>query len=188
MWEGSFTPFRFYASPLSRFYKSMNKSNIVLIGMPGSGKSTVGIILAKRLSYGFLDTDVMIQISEKRSLQAIVDSDGYMALRKIEENVILSLKCQRQVIATGGSAVYSPAAMDHLKKQGIVVFLDAPIHTLLSRINDMDTRGIARRPDQSFEDLFKERFALYVKYAEITVASAGLSQEEVCDAVIEKIG
>lgn len=117
-----------------------SKPNIVLIGMPGSGKSTVGIILAKRLSYGFLDTDILIQTSERRSLQAIVDSDGYMTLRKIEEGVILGLKCHRQVIATGGSAVYSHDAVTHLKELGTIVFLDTEINILLSRINDMGTR------------------------------------------------
>lgn len=164
---------------------SPGKSNVVLIGMPGSGKSTVGIILAKRLSYDFTDTDILIQISERRSLQNIVDSEGYMALRSIEESVILGLKCHRQVIATGGSAVYSPAAMSHLKQLGTIVFLDTDMDTILSRIHDLATRGIARRPDQSFEQLFTERGMLYRKYAEYTVQCSALNHEEVCEKVAE---
>jgi shikimate kinase len=166
--------------------KSPIKQNIVLIGMPGSGKSTVGIILAKKLSYDFIDTDVLIQASEKRSLQTIVDSDGYMALRKIEESIILGLNCHLQVIATGGSAVYSPAAMAHLKQLGAIVFLDADSRTLLSRINDLPTRGLARRPDQTFEELYAERIVLYEKYAEITIPCAALNHEEVCGEIMRK--
>lgn len=163
------------------------KSNIVLIGMPGSGKSTIGVMLAKRLSYGFVDTDILIQLSEHRPLQDIVDSDGYMVLRNIEERIILDLNCHRQVIATGGSAVYSQKAALHLQALGTIVFLNVNIDTLLSRISDMKTRGIARRPDQSFEDLFAERSALYKKYAEITIECSALNHEEVSDVIEEHI-
>jgi shikimate kinase len=166
---------------------SKPKSNIVLIGMPGSGKSTIGVMLAKRLSYGFVDTDILIQISEHRPLQDIVDSDGYMVLRNIEECIILDLNCHRQVIATGGSAVYSQKAVRHLQELGTIVFLDTKIKTLVTRIKDMQTRGIARRPDQSFEDLFAERSALYKKYAEITIECSELNHEEVCDGIVKKI-
>src|SRR5512136_2949872 len=103
--------------------------------MPGSGKSTVGVILAKLTSLGFADTDVLIQTSEGRSLQEIVDTDGYMALRKIEEEILLRLDCCNHVIATGGSAVYSHSAMEHLKPGGFVVFLDVDMATLESRIS-----------------------------------------------------
>lgn len=155
--------------------------------MPGSGKSTIGVMLAKRLSYGFVDTDILIQISEHRPLQDIVDSDGYMALRKIEESIILDLNCHRQVVATGGSAVYSQKAAMHLQELGTIVFLNVNIDTLLSRITDMKTRGIARRPDQSFDDLFAERSALYKKYAEITIECSVLNHEEVCERIEENL-
>ncbi len=161
-----------------------NKSNIVLIGMPGSGKSTVGVILAKMTSRDFVDTDVLIQISQNRSLQNIVDGDGYMALRDIEKKVLLSLNCQHHVIATGGSAVYSHEAMAWLKSNGIIVFLNADLSTLESRIHDFATRGLAKRPDQSFADLFEERFALYMKYADLTIECLNLSQEQVCEIII----
>ena len=162
------------------------KSNIILIGMPGSGKSTIGVILAKLVSFGFADTDVLIQTSESRSLQEIVDSDGYMGLRKIEQEILLRLDCRNHVIATGGSAVYSHSAMEHLKLMGLVIFLDVDITTLRLRIRDFESRGLAKRPDQTLTDLFRERYPLYRKYADITVACARLTHEEVCASIIEE--
>jgi shikimate kinase len=164
-----------------------DKSNIVLIGMPGAGKSTVGVILAKLTSRDFIDTDVLIQIAQGRLLQDIVDTEGYMALRRIEEDILLGLHCYNHVMATGGSAVYSHAAMEHLKSNGIVVFLDVDLSTLESRIRDFDTRGLAKRPDQSFTDLFRERIILYRKYADVTIDCADLSQEEVCAQIINRV-
>ena len=137
------------------------KSNIVLIGMPGSGKSTVGVILAKRSSHDFVDTDVVIQSVEHRSLQAIMDKEGYMKLREIEARVLQTLNLENHIISTGGSAVYSDAAMVHLRKNGTTIYLDVSLATLRSRITDYETRGIAKRPDQSFDDLFQERTRLY---------------------------
>jgi shikimate kinase len=160
------------------------KSNVVLIGMPGSGKSTVGVILAKQTSRDFVDTDVLIQTSEQRALQDIVDSCGYQVLREIEERVLLGLRCRNHVIATGGSAVYSHAAMEHLRSSGVVVFLRVDVRTLESRIPDMGTRGIAKRPDQSFADLFRERSILYSKYADDEVECVGRTHEQVCAAII----
>lgn len=163
------------------------KSNIVLIGMPGSGKSTAGIILAKMISKNFIDTDILIQLREGRSLQDIVDSDGPIVLRRVEEEVILAVNCRNHVIATGGSAAYSPAAMSHLKKDGVVIFLDATIDTLKSRIRNYSTRGLARRPDQSFADLFHERLTLYRQYADITIPNNNLTQEDVCAEIMKQL-
>ena len=165
--------------------KIHKKSNIVLIGMPGCGKSTVGVILAKRLLLDFVDTDVLIQTAQNRSLQDIVDADGYIALREIEEKILLRLDCLNHVVATGGSAVYSGPAMEHLKLNGLVIFLDVEQSVLELRIRDFGARGLAKRPDQSFADLFQERLPLYRRYADITLKSSDLSQEEVCDAVID---
>ena len=155
--------------------------------MPGAGKSTVGVILAKLASQDFIDTDVLIQISQNRLLQDIVDTEGYMALRKIEEDILLGLHCDHHVIATGGSAVYSNVAMEYLKSNGIVVFLNVDLPTLRLRVHDFDTRGLAKRPDQSFSDLFEERIILYKKYADITVDCEGLSHEEVCAQIIKRV-
>lgn len=163
------------------------KSNIVLVGMPGSGKSTVGVILAKLLSYDFLDTDVLIQSSQRRALQDIVDRDGHLALRTIEEDTLLSLDLQHHVIATGGSAVYSAAAMAHLAAIGTVVFLDVDLATLEGRVNNLATRGLVRRPGQSLADLFAEREALYKQAADITINCTGMTQEAVCSAIIARL-
>jgi len=160
-----------------------SKRNIVLIGMPGSGKSTVGIILAKMLVRPFLDTDILIQLVEKRSLQDIIDSEGHMVLREIEERVLLDVKCENHIIATGGSAAYSERAMLYLKKNSVIVFLDASLQTLKSRIHNYETRGLAKRAEQSFSDLFHERFELYSRYADITIDSNRSSQEEVCQHI-----
>jgi shikimate kinase len=162
-----------------------HKTNIILIGMPGSGKSTVGVILAKMLAKSYLDTDILIQNQQKRTLQDIVNSDGHMVLRAIEEQVLLGISCRDHVIATGGSAIYSEPAMNHLRKHGVIVFLHADLPTLQTRVGNYETRGIAKRPDQSFEDLFKERLVLYQKHTDATVISSNHTQEEACMVIIE---
>ncbi len=163
---------------------SQTHSNLVLIGMPGSGKSTIGVILAKKTSRDFVDTDLLIQSSQERTLQDIVDTEGHIVLRKIEESVLLDLSVQNHVIATGGSAVYSEQAMNHLKSDGVLIFLDVDLETLESRVHDFSTRGLAKRPDQSFAELFEERVVLYTKHADITIKCAELTQEDVCERII----
>ncbi len=162
-------------------------SNLVLIGMPGSGKSTVGVILAKRMVREFVDTDVLIQTVQRRSLQDIVDRDGYMALRRIEEDVLLTLAVRDHVIATGGSAVYSEHAMTHLKSDGLCVFLQVDLETLTQRMADFDARGIAMQPGQSLAELFDERAALYAKYADITIKCERMTQEAVCERIMAAV-
>src|SRR5690606_20511357 len=115
------------------------------------------------------------------------DNNGYLALRQIEEEVLLGLNVSNHVISTGGSAVYSDAAMKHLGKNGVIIFLDVTLDTLRRRITNFDTRGIARRPDQSFEDLFEERFALYSRYADITIDCNALTTEQVCEIILSEL-
>jgi shikimate kinase len=159
-------------------------SNIVLVGMPGSGKSTVGVILAKLTGRDFVDTDILIQNAEGRTLQEILDADGYLALRSIEERILCGLECRNHVIATGGSAVYSRTAMEHLRSDGVVVFMDVDLAVLEARELALDVRGIAKRPDQSFAELFEERFALYTAYADLVIACSKLSHERVCAEIM----
>lgn len=161
-----------------------DRDGITLIGMPGAGKSTVGVLLSKRLALDFVDSDLVIQVREGKPLQQVLDDEGYLGLRTIEAEVLLSLDPTGCVIATGGSAVYSPGAMRHLGARSRIVWLDVPLAELRRRIRDYDTRGIARRPDQSFEELFAERMALYAQFAELHIDCTGLSHEDVLEKVI----
>lgn len=143
--------------------------NLILIGMPGSGKTTLGLRLARELERPFLDTDAVIEQQEGRSLQAILDQDGPEALRRAEESVLVDLRCQGAVIATGGSAVYSQSGMEALGRQGIRIFLDVPCATLRQRVGHGAGRGLLMRPGQTFDTLLEERLPLYRRYADITV-------------------
>jgi shikimate kinase len=160
------------------------RRGVVLIGMPGAGKSTVGVLLAKRLAFGFVDTDLLIQTREGESLQAILDRRGYLELRRIEEQVLLGLDSRRQVVATGGSAVYSAAAMRHLRNSGTAVYLDVPLAVLRERIHDYATRGIACRPGQDLAELFAERSVLYRRHADLTAACGTLRPEQVVEHIV----
>lgn len=160
------------------------RQSLILIGMPGAGKSTLGILLAKELRLDFLDTDVAIQVQENRGLQDILESEGYLALREVEEQVLLATECHQKVIATGGSAVYSQKGMEYLKSCGPIVYLEVPLTELRRRIHNYETRGIACRPGQSFEDLFEERQALYRQYADVTVNCDTLGPGEVIAEVV----
>jgi len=165
------------------------RSNIVLIGMPGAGKSSIGRLLARRASLHFIDTDTLIRTAAQgRSLQDIVNSEGYLALRLIEEKVLLDLHCTNHVIATGGSAVYSHAAMTQLRQNGVIVLLAVDLPTLRARIDDFDTRGLVKRPEQSLADLFAERSALYRQYAEISIDCGSRSTDDVCTAILAELG
>jgi len=151
------------------------KSNLTLIGMPGAGKSTTGIILAKNLGLGFIDTDVLIQINQQKTLQNILDESGHLRLRAIEEDEILKINIEKHIIATGGSVAYSEKAMAHLQSISKIIFLEVK----KKRIQNFETRGIAKAKNQSFNDLFRERQILYKKYAEITIDCNEVGQEEV---------
>lgn len=161
------------------------KTNLTLIGMPGAGKSTTGIILAKDLGLGFFDTDILIQINQQKRLQDILDSKGYLDLRKIEEQEILKINIENNVISTGGSAVYSQQAMTHLQSISKIIFLKADFEVLEKRINNFATRGIAKAENQTFKELFKERQILYKKYADITINCNVLTQDLAAEKIIK---
>ena len=163
------------------------KSNLTLIGMPGAGKSTVGIILAKNLSFGFIDTDVLIQINQQKSLQQILDESDHLNLRRIEEHEIMNLNIRSHVIATGGSAAYSTNAMSHLLNISKVIFLEVSFEEIERRIHNFKTRGIAKTEDQTFRDLYDERQSLYKKYADIIIDCNRSDQEEIAMRIAESI-
>lgn len=153
-------------------------SNITLIGMPGAGKSTVGIILAKNLGAGFIDTDVLIQINQQKRLQQIIAESDHLNLRAIEEREILKINIEGHIIATGGSAVYSDRAMSHLRAMSTIVFLHVEFDELKKRIRNFESRGIAKAKDQTFEALFEERQMLYRRNADVIFECSHLDQEE----------
>jgi shikimate kinase len=157
--------------------------NIVLTGMPGSGKSTIGVLVAKITGRSFVDTDVVIQAEQGKTLQAIIDEKGYLGMREVEEQMLLRLACRDHVIATGGSAVYSAQAMGYLKQHGSVVFLDLPFELIERRVNDLEQRGIARRPGQSLRELFDERYPLYKQYADYHVLCDERSQHDIAHEI-----
>jgi shikimate kinase len=151
--------------------------------MPGAGKSTVGIILAKIMSMEFIDTDVLIQINCQQTLQQIMDRSGYLNLRKIEENEILKLNIEHHVIATGGSAVYSPKAVDHLRSMSTILFLKVDFEEIERRIHNFASRGIAKPENQTFKELFEERQILYNRYADLIFDCNNGSQEEIAERI-----
>ena len=154
----------------------MKKSNIVLIGMPGAGKSTIGVLLAKAAGLQFVDTDLLIQQKTGRKLQDIINKEGLDAFLSVESGVLSSLDCKDSVVATGGSAVYSGAAMKNLRRNGVTVFLDVPLEEIKRRIDNITTRGIAMHPGETLDGVLWEHLPLYKKYADITVPCGGSEQ------------
>jgi shikimate kinase len=161
--------------------------NIVIIGMPGAGKSTLGVILAKTIGWKFSDTDLVIQEKTGRLLQEIIDTEGIEKFKKIEEDTILSLQCRDTVIATGGSVVFSGKAMEHLKRDGVVIYLKISFEEMARRLSNIRTRGIVLRAGESLSDMYNERIPLYETYADITIECSGTEFESVIDNVLDEI-
>ncbi|UNC91785.1 shikimate kinase [Candidatus Contubernalis alkaliaceticus] len=158
--------------------------NIVLIGMPGAGKSTLGVLLAKALGRPFVDTDLLIQKREGKLLQSIIDQKGIQYFLTIEEEVILELEINNYVVATGGSVVYSQKAVNWLKKYGVVLYLSLPFEEIRKRVQNIKTRGVAMEKGQSLEALFMKRVPLYEQYADITIDCVGLTMEQVVELMV----
>jgi shikimate kinase len=162
-------------------------NNLALIGMPGAGKSTLGVLLAKRTARSFLDTDLLIQRAEHAALQEIIEERGVESFRRVEERIVLELDCSNSVIATGGSVVYSHAAMEHLGRLGPRIYLDPPLAELERRLGNLDQRGVIRGPGQDLEDLLEERRPLYERWADIRVDCGNLGHSDIVDAVIRAL-
>ena len=163
----------------------MKINNIALIGMPGAGKSTLGVVLAKILGYEFLDSDLLIQKEEKRRLYQIIDEEGAEGFKAIENRVNASIETESTVIATGGSVVYCSEAMEHLKSIGKVVYLRLSLETLEKRLGHLKQRGVLLKEGQTLKSLYEERVPLYEKYADIVVDEEGKDLEASLQTLLE---
>ncbi|WP_312092670.1 shikimate kinase [Aminipila sp.] len=159
--------------------------NLILIGMPACGKSTVGVVLAKTLGMKFLDTDLLIQEREGALLQDLIDQKGDDYFKKVEEYILRSVDTENTVISTGGSAVYYPEAIKHFKKKGKIVYIKVPYDTIEQRLDNITTRGITMAPGQTLRDLYEMRVPLYEINADVTVDTDGLTVEQTIERIIE---
>lgn len=166
----------------------MLKTNIVLIGMPGAGKSTLGVLLAKSMKMPFIDTDLLIQQQKNKYLQDIINEVGIKGFIKLEEKVILSLKCEEHLIATGGSVIYSSKSTEYLKNHGIVVYLKLRYDEIEQRINNITSRGIAIETGQTLNELYKERTKLYEQNADIIIDCSDKYIEDLVSEIKGAIG
>lgn len=162
-------------------------NNITLIGMPGAGKSTIGVVLAKVLGYQFLDSDLLIQKQEKRRLSEIIEEEGYKRFKDVENRVNASIEAENTVIATGGSVVYCEEAMEHLKSIGTVVYLKLSLNALSKRLGNLKGRGVLLREGQTLTDLYEERTPLYEKYADIVIDEEGKDLEASLEILLKTL-
>lgn len=160
--------------------------NIVLIGMPACGKSTIGVLLAKAKGFSFIDTDLLVQATEKKLLSEIIAKKGNEEFLKIEEKILLSISCDLTVIATGGSAVYSDKGMAHLKKNSCVIYLMVDYKTIEKRISDIKTRGVVIPFGMNLAQVYSQRDALYNKHADIKIDTTNLCIEECVETIVTK--
>lgn len=163
-------------------------NNIILIGMPGAGKSTIGVVLAKVLGYQFLDSDLLIQKQEKRKLREIISQEGNDGFQKIENRVNASIETENTVIATGGSVVYCKEAMEHLKSVGTVIYLQLSLDSLSRRLGNLKGRGVLLKKGQTLRGLYEERSPLYEKYADIVINEEGKDLEASLQLILETLG
>ena len=163
------------------------KTNVVLLGMPGSGKSTVGVLLAKKLGKRFVDTDLLIQEQEGRLLGEIIKEEGLDSFIEIENRVNAAVDAENSVIAPGGSVIYGKEAMEHFKTIGIIVYLKLSCRSVSKRLGDLKKRGVVFRPGQTIKEIYKERCPLYEKYADYVIECDGKKIGETLEAVWEKV-
>jgi shikimate kinase len=163
------------------------KSNIVLIGMPGVGKSTVGVLLAKRLGRYFLDTDVLIQVACEKTLRELIDARGMSGFCQIEQDYVTCIDIKNAVIATGGSVVYYETSMRALKADGLIVYLELPLPELTARLGDLNARGVVLEPGQTLPALYAKRTPLYQQWADRTVNLSALTHHQATDAILNAL-
>ena len=163
-------------------------NNLILIGMPGVGKSCIGVVLAKALGMSFIDSDIVIQEETGRTLSDIIADVGREGFLRLEEEINVRIECENSVIATGGSVIYGPEAMEHLRAIGRVVYLQLSYPTIEARLGDLHARGVSIAPGQTLLDLYNERCPLYEKYAHITVACNQLRPREVAAEILSRVG
>ena len=161
--------------------------SIILIGMPAVGKSTVGVVVAKRLGYEFIDTDLLIQKQENRLLKEIIEDEGIDGFLKIENQVNCDVQAERAVISPGGSVVYCQEAMEHYKKIGVIVYLRASFETINNRIRNAKNRGVVLKEGQTLERLYEERVKLFEKYADLTIDEEGKELGETIELVLQSL-
>jgi shikimate kinase len=159
--------------------------NVILIGMPGAGKSTIGVILAKVLGYSFIDSDLLIQEKEKCLLKDIIEKEGLEGLIAVEEQVNADISTENAVIATGGSVIYGPRAMEHLRSIGVVVYIRLSYETIENRLGNIRQRGVVLRKGQTLKSLYEERCPLYERYAHVIVDGEGLGMEELMERIAQ---
>lgn len=165
----------------------MEKTNIVLIGMPGSGKSTIGVLLAKVTGRNFVDTDLLIQEQEGRLLSEIMEEEGLSRFLEIENEVNAALRAENSVIAPGGSVIYGTGAMEHFKETAQIVYLKLSYESVAMRLGDLKQRGVVLRPGQDLKSLYEERCPLYEKYADEIVCCDGMDLSETLDKVVKQL-
>lgn len=166
---------------------AIGMNNVILIGMPAVGKSTVGVVVAKRLGYKFVDTDILIQEEEGRLLREIIEEKGIHGFLEIEDRVNAGVDVKNTVISPGGSVVYCKNAMEHYKKIGTVVYLQVSFETINKRLKNAKGRGVVLKEGQTLKDLYDERVRLFEKYAEVTVSEDGLNLEETIEEVLKTL-
>ena len=166
----------------------MNTNNIILIGMPGAGKSTVGVVLAKVLGYQFIDTDLLIQKEEGQLLWQIIEEKGVEEFIKIEDRINSKVNASKSVISPGGSAIFGENAMEHFREIGTVVYLDVDYPVLKKRVGDFEHRGVILRHGNCFRDIYDERLPYYQKYAHITISETHLDISQTVSAIVDALG
>ena len=163
------------------------KPNITMIGMPSSGKSTIGVLLAKRLGFSFVDVDIVIQEKEGRLLKEIIADEGMDGFLEVENRINAELAVKHSVIATGGSVIYGREAMQHLKKIGVVIYLKLSCESIAARLGDLRERGITLREGQTLQQLYDERVPLYERYADVTVDCENKSIREIVAEIAARL-